>query len=136
MLDPDRYFPQEKKLLSNIENRRAGHAFGFTPQSIHACASSASKAAACFILLRFGADERESGASQRSTFKVERRFALTPNPPQRPDEPARLFPADPVVIRATAPCAAVSVRCILGVYSHRVVQGSVYRRPCQLRSSN
>ena len=30
MLDPDRYFPQEKKLLSNIENRRAGRAFDFT----------------------------------------------------------------------------------------------------------
>jgi hypothetical protein len=30
MLDPDRYFPLEKKLLFNIENRRAGRAFGFT----------------------------------------------------------------------------------------------------------
>jgi hypothetical protein len=31
MLDPDRYFPQDKKWSSSIENRRAGQAFGFIP---------------------------------------------------------------------------------------------------------
>jgi hypothetical protein len=69
MLHPDRYFPQEKKLLSNIENRRAARAFGFTA-SIDSCVRVKRLEGGCLLYtLTIACSRPRRTASQRSAFK-------------------------------------------------------------------